>query len=79
VGPWAGLDRCGKFAPIGIRSPDRRTRSQSQYRLSYPAHNRMNAPDEFLAAGGIRTYIASLYSKIRRKSLEEELSFLLTL
>ena len=26
---WAGLDRCGKFRPNRIRSPDRPSRSQS--------------------------------------------------
>jgi hypothetical protein len=35
VGPRAGLDRCGKLAPNGIRSPDRPARSESLYRLSY--------------------------------------------
>jgi hypothetical protein len=29
----------GKSRPAGIRSPDRPARSQSLYRLSYPAHN----------------------------------------
>jgi hypothetical protein len=38
VGPWSGLDRCGKSRPIGIRSPDRPAHSQSLYRLLYPAH-----------------------------------------
>jgi hypothetical protein len=39
VGPRAGLDRCGKYRPpTGIRSPDRPARTQSLYRLSYPAH-----------------------------------------
>jgi hypothetical protein len=33
VGPRAGLDGCGNS-----RSPDRPARSQSLYRLSYPAH-----------------------------------------
>ena len=37
VGPRAGLDRCGKSRPTGIRSPDRPARSQSLYRLSYRA------------------------------------------
>ena len=37
VGPRAGLDRCGKSRPPGIRSPDRPARSQSLYQLSYPA------------------------------------------
>ena len=35
---WTGVEN---FSPIGIRSPDRPARSQSLYRLSYPAH--MNA------------------------------------
>ena len=39
VGPRAGLDRCGKSRPTGIRSPDRPARSELLYRLSYPAHN----------------------------------------
>ena len=37
VGPRAGLDGCGKFRPIGIQSPDSPVRSESLYRLSYPA------------------------------------------
>jgi len=40
VGPRAGLDRCGKSGPpTGFRSPDRPARSQSLYRLRYPAHS----------------------------------------
>ena len=38
MGPRAGLDRCGKSRPTGIRSPHRPARSQSLYRLRYPAH-----------------------------------------
>ena len=38
MGPRAGLDRCGKSRPTGIRSPHRPPRSQSLYRLSYRAH-----------------------------------------
>ena len=39
MGPRAGLDRRGKISPpTGVRSPDRPARSQSLYRLSYPAH-----------------------------------------
>ena len=39
MGRRAGLDRCVKSRPpTGIRSPDRPARSQSLYRLSYPAH-----------------------------------------
>jgi hypothetical protein len=36
VGPGAGLDRCGKSRPAGIRSPDLSARSESLYRLRYP-------------------------------------------
>jgi len=35
VGPGAGLDRCGKSRPAGIRSPDLPARSESLYRLRY--------------------------------------------
>ena len=39
MGPRTGLDMCGKSRPpTWIRSPDRPARSQSLYRLSYPAH-----------------------------------------
>ena len=38
VGPRVGLDRCENLAPTGFRSPDRPDRSQSLYRLRYPAH-----------------------------------------
>ena len=36
VGPGAGLDRCGKPRPTGIRSPDRPARSESLYRVRHP-------------------------------------------
>ena len=36
MGPRAGLDRCGKSRPTGIRSPDLPARSKSLYRLRYP-------------------------------------------
>ena len=43
IGGWvgfrAGLDRCRKSRPAGIRSPDRPARSESLYRLGYPARN----------------------------------------
>ena len=35
VGPTAGLDGRGKFAPTGIRSPDRPARSETLFRLRY--------------------------------------------
>ena len=37
---WKGAEN---LAPTGIRSPDRPARSQSLYRLSYPAHS-VNVP-----------------------------------
>jgi hypothetical protein len=37
--PRAGLEGFRKSRPNGIRSPDRPVRSQSLYRLSYPAHS----------------------------------------
>ena len=37
MGPRGGLHGCGiSRPPTGIRSPDRRARSESLYRLSYP-------------------------------------------
>ena len=40
AGPvWTGAEN---LASTGIRSPDRPARSQSLYRLSYPAHNKRN-------------------------------------
>jgi len=38
VGLRAGLDRCGKSRPTGIRSSERPARWWSLYRLRYPAH-----------------------------------------
>jgi hypothetical protein len=39
LGPvWTGAEN---LAPTGIRSPDRPVRSQSRYRLSYPAHYKL--------------------------------------
>ena len=37
VGPRAGLDGCGNSRPHRDSIPDRPARSQSLYRLSYPA------------------------------------------
>ena len=48
VGHRAGLDRCGKSRPpTGIRSPDRPARSQSLYRLPYPARCYCSTPVKF--------------------------------
>jgi hypothetical protein len=38
VGPRAGLEGYGKSSP-GIRFPGRPSRSESLYRLNFPAHN----------------------------------------
>jgi hypothetical protein len=45
VGPEAGLDRCRKSRPTGIRSPDLPARSESLYRLSYPGSPIQGVPD----------------------------------
>ena len=37
-GPQGRSGRSENLVPTGIRSPDRPARSQSLYRLSYPAH-----------------------------------------
>ena len=39
VGPRVGLDRGGKSRPHRDSIPDRPARSQSLYRLRYPAHH----------------------------------------
>ena len=43
VGPWAGLDGCGKISPpTGIRSPDRPVSVASRYTdCTIPTHGRM--------------------------------------
>jgi hypothetical protein len=38
-GPQGRSERVGNLDSTGIRSPDRPARSQSLYRLSYPAHS----------------------------------------
>ena len=40
VGPGAGLDRCGKSHPTGIRSPDLAAHSELLYRLCYPSSHK---------------------------------------
>ena len=42
VGLRAGLDRCGKSALTGIRSPGRPAHNKSLYRLSYPGSQYWN-------------------------------------
>jgi hypothetical protein len=42
VGPGAGLDRCGKSRPTGIRSPDLPASSESLYRLRCPGSHMRN-------------------------------------
>ena len=46
---WTGAEN---LAPTGIRSPDRPTRSQSLYRVRYPAHMQYEAPSEIFTIGG---------------------------
>jgi hypothetical protein len=41
---WTGAEN---LAPTRIRSPDRPSRSQSLYRLSYPAHDKVTLDDGF--------------------------------
>ena len=41
-GPGPVRTGAENLAPTGIRSPDRPTRSQSLYQLSYPAHIQAN-------------------------------------
>ena len=50
MGPRAGLDRCEKFLPHRDSIPDRPARSQSLYRLSYPAHDSQCAMVTFTPA-----------------------------
>ena len=62
LGPRAGLDRSGKSRPpppTGIRSPDFPARSQSLYRLSYPAHRR-------IARRGVN--VGNVISRLKRKN-----------
>jgi hypothetical protein len=40
VGPGAGLDRCGKSRPTGIRSPDLSARSESLYIINLRKYNK---------------------------------------
>ena len=43
--PRAGLDRCGKSRPRRDSIPGRPARSQSLYRLSYPAHSSLSSAE----------------------------------
>ena len=51
---WTGAEN---LAPAGIRSPDRPARSQSLYRLSYPAYGRTSTVDRF---NSVRGYVGDL-------------------
>jgi hypothetical protein len=46
VGPRAGLACAKNRTPTGIRSPDRPARSQSLYRLNYPARKILYVVDK---------------------------------
>jgi hypothetical protein len=51
VGPRAVWTGAENLAPTGIRSPDRPARSQSLYRLRYPAYSLFVVSSLFIAAG----------------------------
>ena len=52
---WTGAQE--NLAPTGIRSPNRLARSQSLYRLSYPAHNFQDRVYFFLPESKLQTNI----------------------
>jgi hypothetical protein len=58
VGPGAGLDKCGKSRPTGIRSPDLPARSESLYRLSYPGSRKYTGDNR--SSRGKTSLIATL-------------------
>ena len=43
MGSRVGRTGAESLAPTGVRFPDRPSRRQSLYRLSYPAHERSNS------------------------------------
>ena len=55
VGPRAGLDRCGKSNPTGIRFPDRPARSQSLYQLSYTGPRKNKRMEQIPYSGAAHT------------------------
>jgi hypothetical protein len=61
VGSRASLDTCGKSRPppTGIRSPARPARSQSLYRIRYPAHNVHILITLYLAATFVVAFMSS--------------------
>jgi hypothetical protein len=64
---WTGAET---LAPIGIRSPDRPVRSQSQYRLRYLAHlKELNPKLMNLSSMPIQRYVhlKPQYTTVRRK------------
>ena len=76
--PRAGLERCGKSRSTGIRTPDRPARSESLYRLSYPAppqrprcSGRWTVPSEHgklnFGSSYERRLISNAHSEISRK------------
>jgi hypothetical protein len=64
VGARAGLDKCRKPRPTGIRSSDRPARSQSLYLLSYPAHINLNSVSIYRSISG-RIHFNLSYSVFR--------------
>ena len=65
VGLRAGLDRCGKSRPTGIRSPDRPARSESLQRLSYPGSH-------LLAPSALNIYYITCQIPYKLQVLQEE-------
>ena len=59
VGLRAGLDRCGKSRPTGIRSADRPARRQSLYRLRYPAHLFSDNVEKYCRTGQATSWMTS--------------------
>jgi len=58
VGPRSGLDRCGKFVPVGIRYPDHPAYRELLYWLHYPSSQRCEFCGKLLCKGS--TFLISL-------------------
>jgi hypothetical protein len=69
VGPRAGLEWCGKFAPTGIRSPDRPRRRESLYGLRHPGPRLGLVPEEDTSDG--RWFQQPRVSKVVRSTYDK--------
>ena len=56
---WTGAEN---LAPTGFRSPGRPARSQSLYRLSYPAHHSLDVIIEFHVVASVQSFCFSVPS-----------------